>query len=102
MKKITTLFLVLVCSLFCMQTTFANELNTDQVYLFGNCKSSDLATASLFGMSDGQQHTFAGASLLDIEALKAKGTVVLGIRVYIGDAINTGRVFLGKDYQNPL
>ena len=31
MKKITTLFLVLVCSLFCMQTTFANELNTDQV-----------------------------------------------------------------------
>jgi hypothetical protein len=102
MKKITTLFFALVCSLFCFQAAFANELNTDQVYLFGNCKSSDLATASLFGMSDGKTHTFAGASLLDIEALKAKGTVVLGIRVYIGDAINTGRVFLGKDYQNPL
>ncbi len=102
MKKITILFLSLVCSLFCFQTTFANELDTDHVYLLGNCKSSDLASAAIYGIADGQSHTFAGASLLDIETLKAKGTAILGIRVYIGDVVESGKVFLGTNYQSPL
>ena len=102
MKKIATLFLILICSLFSLQTIFATEINTDHVYLLGNCKSSDLASAAIYGIADGQSHTFAGASLLNIDSLKSKGTAILGIRVYIGDEVESSRVFLGPNYQSPL
>ena len=101
MKKITLSLLALICGLFCFQTALAAELNTEEVYLLGNCKSSDMATAAIYGMSDGKTHTFGGASLLDIAALKAKGTHVVGIRVYVGGPVSSSKVFLGTSYENP-
>ncbi len=102
MKKITLSLLALICGLFCFQTALATELNTEDVYLLGNCKSSDMSKASVYGLNDGKIHTFAGASLLDINTLKAKGTHVVGIRVLVGASITSGKVFLGTNYENPL
>ena len=75
-------------------------VETDQVYLLGNCKKSDMS-ASILGYGDGQMHTFGGASLLPVDKLLDAGYYIVGIRVYVGAEIETGNVFVGKDYKNP-
>ncbi len=75
-------------------------VETDQVYLYGNCKESDMS-ASVFGFGDAKRHTFGGASLLSMEDLLKHGYYIVGIRVYIGAEVETGKVFIGADYNNP-
>ena len=43
-------------------------VETDQVYLLGNCKNSDMS-ASIFGYGDGEMHTFGGATLLPVDKI---------------------------------
>ena len=62
LKRFFALVLVLVCVSVSIQVVASEETN-DQVYLLGNCASSDMS-ASIFGFGDGLQHTFGGASLL--------------------------------------
>lgn len=75
-------------------------VETDQVYLLGNCKKSDLS-ASVFGYGDGMLHTFGGATLLPVDKLLEAGYYIVGVRVYIGAEVEAGNVFVGKDYKNP-
>ena len=75
-------------------------VETDQVYLLGNCKKSDMS-ASVFGYGDGELHTFGGASLLPVDKLLEAGYYIVGVRVYIGNEVESGKVFVGKDYKNP-
>ncbi len=73
---------------------------TDQVYLCGNCSSSDMS-AAILGYGDGQSHTFGGASLLPVGKLLEAGYYIVGVRVYIGGEVESGEVFVGPDYNAP-
>ena len=75
-------------------------VETDQVYLLGNCKNSDMS-ASIFGYGDGEMHTFGGATLLPVDKLLDAGYYIVGVRVFIGAEVEAGNVFVGKDYKNP-
>ena len=74
---------------------------SDKVYLCGNCTSSDLSSATMMGYGDGEEHTFGGATLLTLDQLLDAGYYVVGVRVYIGDEVESGNVFIGTDYENP-
>ena len=73
----------------------------EMVKLLGNCKSSGMNDALVFGYGDGKTHTFGGATLLSVENLINAGCYVAGIRVYVGNEVKTGKVFIGTDYQKP-
>ena len=82
----------------------AKELSAgdkEKVKLLGNCKSSGMDDALIFGFGDGKTHTFGGATLLSAENLINAGCYVAGIRVYVGNEVQTGKVFIGTDYQKP-
>ena len=100
LKRFFALVLVLVCVSVSIQVVASEETN-DQVYLLGNCASSGMDNAQIFGFGDGLQHTFGGATLLTLDALQAKATSIVGIRVYIGAEVETGKVILGADYEKP-
>lgn len=93
---------------FTLNFVYVNENNsnkpayveTDQVYLLGNCKKSDLS-ASVFGYGDGMLHTFGGATLLPVDKLLEAGYYIVGVRVYIGNEVQSGKVFVGFDYEQP-
>ena len=104
MKKTFTFFALFVCVFFSVSVFAAQleeKIDLNQVTLMGNCNYSDLEHSALLGIPDGKSHTFAGVSLLNIDKLKGKGTCVLGVRVFIGDAVESGKVFLGSDYLSP-
>jgi hypothetical protein len=104
MKKTFTFFALFVCVFFSVSVFAAQleeKIDLNQVTLMGNCNYSDLEHSALLGIPDGKSHTFAGVSLLNIDKLKSKGTCVLGVRVFIGDAVESGKVFLGSDYLSP-
>ncbi len=100
LKRFFALVLVFVCVSVSTQVVASEETN-DQVYLLGNCASSGMDNAQIFGFGDGLQHTFGGATLLTLDALQAKATSIVGIRVYIGAEVETGKVILGADYEKP-
>lgn len=72
-----------------------------EVYLFGNCKQSGMHGYTM-GIADGRNHTYSAASMLDGFELYEKGTYIVGIRAYIGDEIQSGSVWVGDNYDNPL
>ena len=74
---------------------------SDEVYLFGNCKDSGMEGAAIFGFGDGKKHTFGGATLLSAEDMIEAGYYIVGIRVYIGNEVESGKVFVGEDYLKP-
>ncbi len=73
----------------------------DVVKLLGNCKSSDMESATLMGIADGLTHTIGGATLLSAENLLKTGSHIVGVRVFVGKPVESGSVFLGKDFENP-
>ena len=77
------------------------DSDKEKVKLLGNCKSSGMDDALIFGFGDGKTHTFGGATLLSAENLINAGSYVAGIRVYVGNEVKTGKVFIGTDYQKP-
>lgn len=77
------------------------EPTDDQVYLLGNCTSSGMDNAAVFGLTGNKVHTVGGATLLTLDKLQAKATSIVGIRVFVADEVSSGKVFLGKDYLNP-
>lgn len=99
LKRFFALVLVFVCVSVSIQVVASEETN-DQVYLLGNCASSDMG-ASILGYGDGLKHTFGGATLLPLSTLQEKATSVIGIRVYIGAKVESGKVFIGADYEKP-
>ncbi len=74
---------------------------SDNVYLFGNCKESGMEGAAIFGFGDGINHTFGGATLMAATDLMEAGYYIVGIRVYIGNEVESGKVFVGADYEKP-
>lgn len=74
---------------------------SDNVYLFGNCKESGMEGAAIFGFGDGINHTFGGATLMAATDLMEAGYYIVGIRVYIGNEVESGKVFVGPDYEKP-
>lgn len=74
---------------------------SENVYLFGNCKESGLDGAAIFGFGDGISHTFGGATLMAATDLMEVGYYIVGVRVYIGNEVETGKVFVGTDYEKP-
>ena len=104
LKNLLKKFFALVLVLMCVSVSFrvvASEETNDQVYLLGNCASSGMDDAAIFGFGDGMQHTFGGATMLPLVTLQEKATSVVGIRVYIGAEVETGKVFIGADYTEP-
>ena len=74
---------------------------SEEVYLFGNCKQSGMHGYTM-GIADGRNHTYSAATMLDGIDLYEKGKYIVGIRAYIGDEIQSGSVWVGDDYENPV
>jgi hypothetical protein len=87
-------------------------VETDQVYLLGNCKNSDMS-ASIFGYGDGEMHTFGGATLLPVDKLLDAGYYIVYVSLndtwfechatFIGDYWTVfNQVKVGDDYDEVI
>lgn len=76
------------------------EETKNPTYLYGNCTIDGMHDNSL-GMSDGKEHIFSAASLLDMSDLTKHATEIIGIRAYIGDEVTNASVWAGTDFYNP-
>ncbi len=104
LKNLFKVFSFVVCVvLFAACEPGVTGLTDDQkkeVYLYGNCTNGAMH-GSVMGIADNQNHTYSAASLLNMLELTDKGTLLLGVRAYIGDEVTNASVWAGEDYENP-
>jgi hypothetical protein len=99
-KATFALVLCLVVFASCDIIPGSGQTEDNDVYLFGNCKQSGMHGYTM-GITDGRDHTYSAASMLDGIDLFEKAKYIVGIRAYIGDEVKNGCVWVGEDYENP-
>lgn len=85
----------------CPRETEVKPVDGSSIALYGNYTSYSATDINCIGLSDGEVHEYAVASLLSGPYLTDNGTEIIGVRFYVGDGAVSGKAFLGMDYENP-